>query len=123
MSSDERAILTTGTSVSPGLATGRARLLTGAADAAAVRDGEIAVVRDSNPIFAVGVMRSAGLVCERGGAFSHICIVAMEMGIPCIVGAADACRLLKDGSTVTLDATEGVVYGWESTGPQESEQS
>jgi pyruvate,water dikinase len=44
----------------------------------------------------------------------------MEMGIPCIVGAAEATRLLKDGSTVTLDATEGVVYGWEST---ESEQS
>ena len=106
--------------MSPGLATGPVKQLRSAQDAEALREGEIAVVRDSSPIFALGVMKSAGLVCERGGAFSHICIVAMEMGIPCIVGAAEATRLLKDGSTVTLDATEGVVYGWEST---ESEQS
>jgi phosphoenolpyruvate-protein kinase (PTS system EI component) len=52
----------------------------------------------------------SGLVCEVGGRLSHTCIVALEMGIPCITQADCALELLEPLDYVWLDANEGVVY-------------
>ena len=103
-------ILLQGVSVSPGTTTGTVKIISSPASAEAVGSANVVVVRDSSPAFAVAVMNSAGLICERGGALSHICIVAMEMGIPCIAGAAGATKILEEASVVTLNATEGLVY-------------
>ncbi len=106
----EDDVLVRGRSVSPGIVTGRVRILQKTEDVHGVTQGDIAVVPGSNPAFAVGVMNSSGLVCEKGGALSHICIVSMEMGLPCITQAEGATEILVDNTMVTLDATNGVVY-------------
>ena len=99
-----------GTAVSGGTVTGFVRVITEPGESANVQPGEILVVPCSHPEFAVGVMRAAGLVCEEGGIISHICTVALELGIPCITEAENATRLMKDCSRVTLDGNEGVIY-------------
>jgi pyruvate,water dikinase len=68
------------------------------------------VVPNNNPGYAVGVMRAGGLICEEGGIISHICTVALEMGIPCITQAKQAVELLKTKEKITLNANEGAVY-------------
>lgn len=40
----------------------------------------------------------------------HAAIVSREMGIPCIVGTENATHVLKEGSFVTVDAINGLVY-------------
>jgi pyruvate,water dikinase len=40
----------------------------------------------------------------------HAAIVSRELGIPCVVGAAEATTKLRDGELVTVDATNGTVY-------------
>jgi len=40
---------------------------------------------------------------------SHAAIVSRELGIPCVVGTAEATKVLRDGELVTVDAGEGVV--------------
>ena len=40
----------------------------------------------------------------------HAAIVSREMGTPCIVGTEHATEILKDGQTITVDASHGVVY-------------
>jgi pyruvate kinase len=57
------------------------------------------------------IMAKAGaIVVERGGLTSHAAIVALEYGIPAIVGARDALDKIKDGQIITVDASAGVVY-------------
>ena len=95
--------------VAPGASTGTVKVLRSRDDVAKVASGDIVVVSHSHPAFAVAVMKSAGLISERGGALSHICIVSLEMGIPCVTQAEGATEWLYDGARVRLNATEGTV--------------
>jgi len=49
-------------------------------------------------------------VTEEGGVDSHGAILATELGIPAVIGAKGATKILSDGQKVTLDAKRGVVY-------------
>lgn len=44
---------------------------------------------------------------------AHLCIVALEMGIPCMTQAKNAMKFMETGNIITLDANEGVVYARE----------
>lgn len=48
------------------------------------------------------------LVTERGGPTSHTAIIARQLGIPCVVGAADVLSL-AGGTPVLVDGSTGVV--------------
>ncbi len=56
------------------------------------------------------ITKSSGMIVEEGGYTSHAAIVALSLGLPTVVGAADAVKLLKGAPTVTVDATKGIVY-------------
>jgi pyruvate,water dikinase len=93
-----------------GVVTGVIRVVTNPRDASDVAPGEILVVPCSHPEYALGVMQAAGLICESGGIISHICTVALELGIPCITEVKEATRRLSSAMRVTLDGDRGVVY-------------
>lgn len=100
-----------GISVSPGRVTGPVKIVRNTGDVKKVTDGDIMVVSHSSPAFAIGVMNAAGLICEGGGMLTHICIVAKELGIPCLARVEKATELMGDNTAVTLDADTGTVYG------------
>jgi pyruvate kinase len=56
------------------------------------------------------VRRAVGLVAEEGGMGSHGAILAVELGIPAVIGAEGAMEILSDGQQITLDARRGLVY-------------
>ena len=59
----------------------------------------------------IDLLRHArGIICEIDGDDSHAAIVGQALGIPVIVGALGATRILKNGTAVTLDAKRGMVY-------------
>jgi pyruvate,water dikinase len=62
--------------------------------------------------------RAAAIVTDAGGMTSHAAIVARELGLPCIVGARDATRVLADGNTVTVDGSAGTVIAGEVAAAQ-----
>ncbi len=107
---EHEKILIKGRSVSPGIVTGYVKILKNYSDINKVNNGDIIVVKNSNPAFAIGVMKSSGLICERSGMQSHLCIITMEMELPCIVDAERATELLEDNLLITLDATSGIIY-------------
>jgi len=109
MEKDNNAIVK-GISVSAGNVTGTVKIIKKSTDINKVKSGDIMVVMNSSPAFAVGVMKSSGLICERGGMLAHICIISMEMGIPCIANAEKATEKLEENMIITLDATRGIVY-------------
>jgi phosphohistidine swiveling domain-containing protein len=100
-----------GTVVSPGQITGPVKIVKNSADVKKIGPGDIMVVSQSSPAFAIGVMNASGLVCEKGGIMTHICIVAKELGIPCLTQVKDAVELLQENSIITLDAAEGIIHG------------
>ena len=105
-----RKVITTGICVSPGFVKGRSRIVKTTEDVYKAEPGEVLILPNSHPMFAIAVMNASAVVCENGGKLSHICIVAMEMGIPCITQAAWATDNVISGQQVCVDAEEGVVY-------------
>ena len=51
----------------------------------------------------------SGIVTEIGGLVSHGAVIAREFGLPCLVGANGACRLLKTGDMALLDCQKGIL--------------
>ncbi len=74
------------------------------------KEDEIIVIPStSNGV--IDLLRHAkGIICEMDGIDSHAAIVGQALGIPVIVGALGATKILKSGTAVTLDAKRGMVY-------------
>jgi len=70
---------------------------------------EIVVTSRTDRTFLPVLRRAAGLVTSEGGLNDHCGIVALETGIPAVVGAREALDVLHEGQTVVLDASKGVV--------------
>lgn len=98
-----------GLCVSPGYVQGKARVVAGPDDMEDVKCDEILILPESHPMYALAVMKAAGLICENGGKLSHICIVAMEMGIPCITQVHGATEKISCGQMISVNADEGEV--------------
>jgi pyruvate,water dikinase len=98
-----------GTAASRGTLRARARVITSVEDGKRLGQGEIMVCTMTappwTPLFAV----AGALVTETGGVLSHSSIVAREYGIPCVVGARNAMKRIRDGQTITVDGDEGIV--------------
>lgn len=75
-----------------------------------VTEGSILVAISTDAEMVPSIEKCKALITEEGGLTSHGAVVALELGIPVIVGAKGATELLKDGQDVTVDANQGVVY-------------
>lgn len=106
---DEHRILVTGVAASPGVASGRARLLSSPDEGDRLEPGDILVAPMTDPDWLPTIRRASALVTDQGGATCHAAIVAREVGVPCIVGTVTATRDLEDGATVTVDGDAGEV--------------
>lgn len=105
------AVALQGQGVSPGRATGPARVIGGAEAAleTEVQPGEVLVLPVFDAPMAPLFVPAAAIVVETGGMLSHAAIVAREYGIPAVVGAREATRVIRDGQVVTVDGDSGTV--------------
>jgi pyruvate,water dikinase len=71
--------------------------------------GKIVVTRITDPGWVFIMSQAAGLVSEKGSLLSHTAIVGRELGIPTIVGVANAASAICTGDTVYIDGSLGVV--------------
>jgi pyruvate,water dikinase len=102
-------VLLRGLGAAPGAGAGRVRIVRELADADGLGDGDVLVTHMTAPDWVPLMRRSAAIVTDSGGMTCHAAIVSRELGIPCVVGTADATTKLRDGELVTVDAAEGVV--------------
>jgi len=71
------------------------------------KSGEILVTKMTDPDW-VPIMRlAAAIVTDEGTKTCHAAIVSRELGIPCVVGTANATKTLKNGIAATVDCTQG----------------
>jgi pyruvate,water dikinase len=102
-------VLACGRAVGEGIATGRIRRIEAAAALALFEPGEVLVAPMTTPDWEPVMKRAAAIVTERGGRTCHAAIVARELGIPAVVGAAGALQALAPGQAVTVSCAEGEI--------------
>jgi len=100
-------ILLTGRSVGTGVAAGPVRVVPSPAALSSFRTGEVLVARMTDPDWEPVLKRAAAVVTDEGGRTCHAAIVSRELGIPCVVGAERATRMLTDGMQITISCAEG----------------
>lgn len=110
-------VLLNGLSASPGLATGRVRVLTSPSEGDRFVDGEVLVATMTNPDWVPTMRRASALVTDGGGMTCHAAIVARELRVPCVVGTRKATQVLRDGELVTVDGAAGRVLEGDVGGP------
>ena len=103
-------LLVDGLAASPGLATGKVRLIGSVADLPKLISGEILVTKMTNPDMVVAMQKAAAIVTDEGGMTAHAAIVSREMGLPAVVGTRKATKVLHDGQLITVDAFNGKIY-------------
>jgi len=102
-------LLVSGAAASPGVASGTVRILLDPTRARDVQPGDILVTAAANPDYVPAMKRAKAIITDTGGRTSHAAILSRELGIPCVVGADNATKLLHDGQLVTVDGTWGRV--------------
>jgi pyruvate,water dikinase len=109
----EGEVLVRGLGAAPGAASGRVKIISDLSQGNDLKEGDILVTHMTAPDWVPLMRRSAAIVTDSGGMTCHAAIVSRELGIPCVVGAAEATTKLRDGELVTVDATHGAAYAGE----------
>ncbi len=99
-----------GLGASPGFGIGKINVLGGPRDIPRMEKGAVLVTDMTTPDFVPAMKKACAIVTNTGGMTSHAAIVSRELGIPCVVGTQRATDILKEGMTVTVDGSHGVVY-------------
>jgi pyruvate,water dikinase len=100
-------VIVKGQAVGQGIAAGPVRVVTNKEDLAALQGGDVLVAETTAPDWEAAIKRASAIVTEHGGRTCHAAIIARELGIPAIVGAQDALKLLTPGVDVTVSCAEG----------------
>jgi pyruvate,water dikinase len=103
------ATLVRGLPASPGVASGRARVLLDVRQAGALEAGEVLVATTTTPDWVPVMRRAVAIVTDTGGATSHAAIVSRELGIPCVVGTREGTRTIETGTVLTVNGGTGEV--------------
>jgi len=98
-----------GLGVSGGIYTGPVTVILSVDQLLGVKEGDVVVVKSSNPAWTVAMLKCGAIVAEIGGQLAHAAILAREIGIPSVVSVAGATALLEPGSYVTVNGTAGTV--------------
>ena len=106
----EREILVKGLGASPGIGSGKVKIISSAEELDKIKEGDVLVTVMTNPDMVPAMKRASAIVTDEGGMTCHAAIVSRELGIPCIVGTQNATKVLKDNMEVTVDGTRGIVY-------------
>ncbi|MEM7761991.1 MAG: phosphoenolpyruvate synthase, partial [Cyanobacteria bacterium P01_A01_bin.40] len=106
--------LTTGRAVGEKIGAGVARVILEVAEIDKFQPGEVLVTNKTDPDWEPIMKQASAIVTNQGGRTCHAAIIAREMGIPAIVGCADATHSISTGQDVTVSCAEGEqgkVYG------------
>jgi rifampicin phosphotransferase len=98
-----------GVAASPGSAQGKAKVVRSLVEASKLQQGDIMVCEMTVPTWVPLFATVRAVVADSGGILSHCAIVAREFGLPAVVGTRMGTQLLKDGMTITVDGTRGLV--------------
>lgn len=99
-----------GSPASPGIGIGPVKIIMSPKEIGKIKQGDILVAFQTNPDYVPAMKKAAAIVTEKGGRTSHAAIVSRELGIPAVVGAEGATKILKEGMVVTVNGLSGDIF-------------
>lgn len=106
-------VLSVGASVGNKIGSGQAKKIMSLKNIDSFQEGQVLVTDMTDPDWVPIMKKASAIVTNKGGRTCHAAIVSRELGIPCVVGTADATRKIKDHQAITVSCAEGddgVVY-------------
>jgi len=105
--SQKGKMLASGIAIGDAVVAGQVCLIEDVKDIDKFVDGSVLVTSTTDPDWVPVMKRAAAIVTDHGGRTSHAAIVSRELGLPAIVGTANATRVLHSGQDVTISCAEG----------------
>jgi len=102
-------VLISGIAVGAKIGAGPVRVIKDVRKIKSFKKGEVLVTEITDPDWEPIMKIASAIITDKGGRTSHAAIVSRELGIPCIVGAEKATKVLRTGQKVTVDCASGEV--------------
>lgn len=102
-------ILTKGGSVGSRIGKGKANVIKEVKNIGLFKEGEVLVTEMTDPDWEPIMKIASAIVTNRGGRTCHAAIISRELGIPCVVGTTNSTEVIKSGTNVTVDCSQGDV--------------
>ncbi|WP_421077179.1 phosphoenolpyruvate synthase [Methanothermococcus sp. Ax23] len=106
----EAKILLKGIGASPGVVSGKVKILYDIEEIDKIKEGDILVTKMTTPDMVPAMKKASAIVTDDGGLTCHAAIISRELGTPCVVGTQKATTVLKDNMVITVDGEKGIVY-------------
>jgi len=99
--------LLSGIAIGQKIGAGKVKVIENPRDMKIFKKGDVLVTRLTDPDWEPIMRMASAIITEQGGKTSHAAIVSRELGVPCIVGATNARKALKNNHPVTVSCAEG----------------
>lgn len=106
-SSVEKKLLVQGLSVGSKIGSGKSKVIMSVKDIDKFKEGEVLITDMTDPDWVPVMKIASAIVTNRGGRTCHAAIIGRELGIPTVVGTANATRKIKTGKALTVSCAEG----------------
>jgi len=103
-------LLLKGDPASPGLGVGTPIIIKNPSEIGKVKTGMVLIAPMTDPDYVPAMKRASAIVTEKGGRTSHAAIVSRELGLPAVVGAVDATKILQHEPIVTVNGSTGEIF-------------
>jgi len=100
-------VLTSGRAVGDKIGSGRVTIINDTTEFERFSKGDILVADSTNPDWEPIMKKASAVITNRGSRTCHAAIVAREIGVPAVVGCANATDVLHDGQIVTVSCAQG----------------
>ncbi|MFH1663774.1 MAG: PEP-utilizing enzyme [archaeon] len=98
-----------GSTAVPGFVKGKVKIVNHPNEIYKMNQGDVMVSHSTNPNLVPAMKKAGAIITDVGGVTCHAAIVSRELNIPCVIGTKQATRILKDGETVEVDASRGII--------------
>lgn len=99
-----------GDPASPGIRYGPPVIIYSPKEIEKIKKGDVLVAPQTNPDYVPAMKKAAAIVTEKGGRTSHAAIVSRELGIPAVVGAEKATKILKREKIISVNGSTGEIF-------------
>ncbi|MDM7860570.1 phosphoenolpyruvate synthase [Alteromonas sp. ASW11-36] len=100
-------VVCTGRAIGHKIGAGKAKVLASIDEMDKIQAGDVLVTDMTDPDWEPIMKKAAAIVTNRGGRTCHAAIIARELGIPAVVGCADATHSIENDDMVTVSCAEG----------------
>jgi len=107
-------VICEGRAIGHKIGAGQAKVLASIEEMDKINPGDVLVTDMTDPDWEPIMKKASAIVTNRGGRTCHAAIIARELGIPAVVGCADATQSIETGDSVTVSCAEGdtgYIYG------------